>query len=146
VAARSVSVLNMMTGRRGYDLRIALRGCSPSISGSATSSVTKSGLTCAMRSSATLPLATTPTTSIVGSAARLSASNRRLVDELSTTKTRMRGIRQGESLFGFLELHARSLGDLIGAIGVMRATSHYFNPDSAVKPTERELNGVGVVE
>ena len=66
-APRSVSVLNMMTGKLRVGLAQSGRVPRPSSSGISMSSVTMSGLICGSLASAIRPLAAVPATSISGS-------------------------------------------------------------------------------
>ena len=59
-APRSVSVLNMITGRRGRRRRISVRASRPSISGISTSRITTSGLSCSILASADLAVRRDP--------------------------------------------------------------------------------------
>ena len=88
----SVFLHSMITGRVGRTRRMPARVSSPSISGISTSRATTSGESCLALAIAILPEGALPTTSISGSRARLSASNRRITTESSTISTRMLAI------------------------------------------------------
>src|SRR5208283_2677533 len=84
-----VNELNMITGSRGYSLRISTSVSIPLMPGISTSSVIRSGLSSGMRASAMLPLPAMPATAIPGSAPSTSESWRRMTAESSTINTRI---------------------------------------------------------
>ena len=82
------TLLNMITGIRGWVFRSSARVWRPSISGISTSSVTRSGWSCGSLASAIFPFAATPTTSTPGSLWRSFFTSSRMTTESSTTRTR----------------------------------------------------------
>jgi len=132
LAPRSVNVLNMITGSFGRTLRNSFKASKPVMTGISTSSVTRSGSSCAILERAMRPSLAEAITSSSGSADKVSQSNLRITTESSTTRIRMRAI---ESYSAFV-VRARRRKLRAGPSGYAAAVFGGLSPEAASVDSE----------